>query len=148
MNRNPIRFACAVNHAGLFETKHFGNADKYLIYEWTNDDFIFIKEETNSFNGLDDVKLSGLSNKGLACVNLLNNVGVKVLVSRQFGDNVKMINNFFIPVLVNYETPDEVVLILKKHIRWIEDELNSKTEEYKLFTIKKGIIKTKIKSDK
>jgi len=36
----PIRFAFAVNLADVFEPKHFGDADKYLIYEWVNNEFI------------------------------------------------------------------------------------------------------------
>jgi predicted Fe-Mo cluster-binding NifX family protein len=145
MNKKTIRFAFAVNHAGRFETEHFGNANKYLIYEWANNEFIFIMEEINNFISFDDIEVSGLSNKGMACINLLEKTDVKVLVSRQFGKNIQLVNNLFIPVIVNSETTDEVLTILKKHIRWIEDELTSKTEEYKLFTIKNGILKTIIK---
>lgn len=147
MNKNSIRFACAVNHKGLFEAKHFGNADKYLIYEWNNNDLNFIREITSNFNSFDDIKLNGLSTKNMACINLLEQAEVKILVSRQFGQNLQMINKIFIPVVVNSETPEEVVSILKKHIRWIEDELNGKKEEFKLFTINKGILKTKIRKD-
>ena len=147
MNNKSIRFAYAVNHAGRFEANHFGDADKYLIYEWTDNELIFIKDVTNNFKILDDVQVSGLSNKGMACINLLERDGVNVLVSRKFGKNIQMVNNLFIPVIVNSETPEEVVSILKKHMRWIEDELSSKTEEYKLFTIKNGILKTIIKKD-
>jgi len=147
MNKNTIRFAFAVNNEDRFEATHFGNANKYLIYEWTNKEFIFIKEEINTFNSYDDAKLKGLSNKGMACVNLLESSDIKVLVSRQFGNNIQIVNKFFIPVIVNSETPDEVVSILKKHIRWIEDELDGKPDGYKLFTIKNGILKTIIKKD-
>ena len=147
MNKKTIRFACAVNQSGRFEPKHFGNADKYLIYEWSNNEFIFIKEEINSFISFDDIEISGLSNKGMACINLLEKIDVKVLVSRQFGKNIQLVNKLFIPVIVNSETPDEVLTILKKHIRWIDDELTSKTEEYKLFIIKNGILKTKIRME-
>jgi predicted Fe-Mo cluster-binding NifX family protein len=147
MNNPPIRFACAVNHNGLFEAKHFGNADKYLIYEWNNNEFNFIREIPNSFNSFDDKKLNGLSTKNMACINLLEQSDVKILVSRQFGQSVQMINKLFIPVVVNSETPEEVVSILKKHIRWIEEELNGEKEEYKLFSINKGILKTKISKD-
>jgi hypothetical protein len=84
----------------------------------------------------------------MACINLLERNNIKVLVSRQFGKNIQMVNSFFIPVIVNSETNDEVVSILKKHIRWIEDELNSNPEEFKLFSIKKGILKTSIRKDK
>jgi predicted Fe-Mo cluster-binding NifX family protein len=147
MNKTSIRFACAVNHDGLFEAKHFGNADKYLIYEWNNSEFNFIKEVKNSFNGFDDIKLNGLSTKNMACINLLEQADVKILVSRQFGQNIQMVNKLFIPVIVNSETPDEVISILRKHIRWIEDELNSNPDEFKLFSISKGILKTKIRKD-
>jgi hypothetical protein len=33
MNEKLIRLALAVNHSGHFEPTHFGEADKYLIYE-------------------------------------------------------------------------------------------------------------------
>jgi predicted Fe-Mo cluster-binding NifX family protein len=147
MKIKSIRFAYAVNLANRFEVNHFGDADKYLIYEWTDGELIFIKEETNSFKNFDDVQLSGLSIKGMACINLLEKDGVNVLVSRQFGKNIQTVNKLFIPVIVNSETTDEVVSILKKHIRWIEDELTNKTLEYKLFTIRNGILKTIIKKD-
>jgi predicted Fe-Mo cluster-binding NifX family protein len=147
MNNNIIRFACAVNHDGLFEAKHFGNADKYLIYEWNNSEFNFIKEIKNSFNSFDDIKLEGLSTKNMACINLLEQADINILVSRQFGQNIQMVNKLFIPVIVNSETPDEVISILRKHIRWIEEELNSNPEEFKLFSISKGILKTKIRKD-
>jgi predicted Fe-Mo cluster-binding NifX family protein len=148
MNKNSIRFAFAVNHDSQFEDKHFGNADKYLIYELTDNEFIFIGEESNNFNSFDDEKSDGFSNKGMACINLLEKNSIKVLVSRQFGKNIQMVNRYFIPVIVSSESPDDVVTILKKHMRWIEDELNSNTEEFKLFSIKKGILKTSISKDK
>lgn len=148
MNKSPIRFACAVNHDGLFEAKHFGNAEKYLIYEWHNNEFNFIREIPNSFNRLDDKKLNGLSTKNMACINLLEQSDIKILVSMQFGQNIQIVNRLFIPVIVNSETPDEVISILRKHIRWIEEELNSKPEEFKLFSISKGILKSNIRKEK
>jgi predicted Fe-Mo cluster-binding NifX family protein len=147
MNKNSIRFAFAVNNSGLFEAKHFSNAEKYFIYEWASNEFIFIKEETNGFSDFDETISNGLSNKGMACVNILEKSDVKILVSRQFGDNIHMVSKLFIPVVVNSETPDEVVSILKKHIRWIEEELNGNNEEFKLFSINKGILKRKFSKD-
>jgi predicted Fe-Mo cluster-binding NifX family protein len=148
MNKNSIQFAFAVNHSGLFEPKHFSNAEKYLIYEWTDNDFKFIKEEINKFSDFDETILDGLSNKGMACVNVLEKSDVKILVSRQFGQNIHMVSKLFIPVIVNSETPDEVISILRKHIRWIENELNSNPDEFMLFSISKGILKRKIRKDK
>jgi predicted Fe-Mo cluster-binding NifX family protein len=145
MNKKTIRFAFAVNDAGLFEAKHFGNAEKYLIYEWDGNEFIFIQEEPNGFRTFDESMMNGLSSMGIACVNLLEKADVQILVSRRFGDNISMVKSLFIPVIVNSETPEEVVSILKKHMRWIEDEIANHKDEYKLFSIKKGIMKTEIK---
>jgi hypothetical protein len=58
-----------------------------------------------------------------------------------------MVNTSFIPVIVSSETPEEVKLAVKKHIKWLEDELINRPEEFKLFTIKNGILKTEIKQN-
>jgi len=147
MNNKPIRFAYAVNHDGHFELKHFGEADKYLIYEWSMNELHFLKEEINTFINLDEKQRHGLQKKGKAIIDLLQNLNIKVLVSRQFGKNIQMVNRYFIPVIVYKETAKDVGLILKKHIKWIEDEIANNPEEHKLFTIKNGILKTIIRKD-
>ena len=85
--------------------------------------------------------------KGKAIIALLKNLDINVLVSIKFGKNIQMVNTSFIPVIVSSETPEEVKLAVKKHFKWIEDELKHKPEEFKLFTIKNGILKTAIKQN-
>ncbi len=144
MNSKSIRFAFAVNQQNGFETQNFGKADKFLIYEWANNEFIFLKEEVNHFKKLDEDQ-NGSVRKGAAIVDFLKSKDIKVLVSIKFGQNVQMVNRNFIPVIVFRETPDDVVLQLRKHIKWIEDELRNKPGEFKLFTIRNGIMKTSLK---
>lgn len=84
----------------------------------------------------------------MAIIDLLKGLNVKVLVSRQFGKNVQMVNRHFIPVIVNSEKPDDIIPMLKKHMKWIEDELNNRPEEFILFTLKNGVLKTIIKKEK
>lgn len=139
-----IIFAFAVNQLNGFEPEHFGNADKYLIYKWENNELVFLKEEINIFKNHDETQEHGLKEKGRVIIDLLQNLNVNVLVSRQFGKNIQMINRHFIPVIVFSDIVKEVGVILKKHIKWIEDELNNKPGEFKLFTIKNGILKTAI----
>jgi predicted Fe-Mo cluster-binding NifX family protein len=147
MKKKSVIIAFAVNSNGRFEEKHFSNTDKFLIYEWTNNELFFIKEENNVFKN-SDVDQGNVSSEKCESISAsLKEGDVKVLVSKQFGKNIQMVNHIFIPVIVSSESPDEVVSILKKHIRWIEDELSSNPEEYKLFTIKNGILKTTIKKD-
>jgi len=69
---------------------------------------------------------------------------VSVLVSRQFGRNIKHISRQFIPVIVREESPDKVTEILLKHIRWLVEELDRSPESYKLFIMNQGVLKRTI----
>jgi len=147
MYEKLIHFAFAVNHVDHFEAKHFGVADKYLIYKWDNDELVYFKETINLFKTFDEEQEHGSQKKGRAIIELLKNSGVKVLVSKQFGKNIQMVNRHFIPVIVYTEKLNEVIPLLKKHMKWVEDELSHKPEEFKLFTMKNGVLKTIIKKE-
>jgi len=139
-----LKFALAVNNDNQFEKKHFGDADKYLIYQQETDKIVFLSEEVNSFKMMDEEIGHGSKRKGNAIIELLKAKGVNVLVSRQFGKNIKLVNEYFIPVIVSSEQQDEVIKILNRHIHWIEDEWKKSTSNYKRFTIKSGILKSSI----
>jgi len=142
-----ILLAFAANLSNNFESIHFGDANKYLIYKYTDSEFIFLKEEINHFKNSDENKTHGSQKKGRVIIEFLKGIGVQVLVSKQFGKNIKMVNRHFIPVIINTEKPDDVIPMLKKHMKWIEDELKNRPEEYKLFTITNGVLKTIIKKE-
>ncbi len=139
-----LRFAFAVNNDNLFQKKHFGDADKYLIYKYESSEMLLESEEINKFQLIDEKKEHGSKRKGNTIIKFLKEKNVSVLVSRQFGKNIKLVNEHFIPVVISIETPEEIVSILKKHIHWIEDELKNKTSNFKLFTIKSAIMKSSI----
>jgi hypothetical protein len=67
-----------------------------------------------------------------------------VLVSKQFGQNIKLGNQHFIPVIINEDKPEMVLEILLKHIDWFKDELINRNENFMLFKIRNGIIKMHI----
>ena len=139
-----LQFAFAVNNENQLEKKHFGDADKYLIYHQESDKLVLSSEEPNRFKLLDEEVEHGSKRKGKAIIEFLKEKGVNVLVSRQFGKNIKLINEHFIPVIVSSEKPDEVVRILIRHLHWIQDELEHKKSNFNLFTIKTGILKSSI----
>ena len=139
-----LRFA--VNNDNQFEKKHFGDADKYLIYQQKLDKLVLSSDEPNYFKFLDEEVEHGSKKKGKAIIGFLKEKGVNVLVSRQFGKNIKLINAHFIPVIISSESPDEVIRILSGHLHWIEDEWEQKKSDFKLFTIKQGILKSSIKN--
>ncbi len=142
---NNIHLAMAVDHSHNFQSKHFGDADQYLIYEWKNNELVLFSCENNLFQNFDEEVEHGSQKKGQAIINFLKEKGVNVLVSKQFGRNIRMVNRHFIPVIIYSETPVEVLPVLTKHMRWIEDELHNNPPEHKLFTIKYGVLKTAIK---
>lgn len=144
-----IIFAFAVNQKNHFVKNHFGDADKYLIYEATQNEMKFVEEKINSTKNIDETAKPehGSQKKGNAVIKFMKQRGVNVLVAKQFGKNIKMVNKHFIPVIISKEIPKDVSVIIFKHLKWFKDELINKPEEYKLFTIKNGILKTVIKKD-
>lgn len=140
-----LRFAFAVNKDKQFEKRHFGDADKYLIYTQEDENIVLLSEEDNKFRMLDEEVEHGSKRKGKAIIDFLKEKEVNVLVSRQFGKNIKLINEHFIPVIISSEQPDEVLNIMARHIHWIQDEWKKNTSDFKLFTIKSGILKSSIK---
>jgi predicted Fe-Mo cluster-binding NifX family protein len=144
MGQKNIHLALAVNNEGNFEEKHFGDAEKYLIYNWNDGEFIFQKEEINKFKNLDEFPEHGLQKKGNEITGLLKSHGIQVVVSKQFGKNIRIVGKHFIPVIIYNETKEQVFQLLKNHMKWIEEELDNRHEEFKLFTIKNGVLKTTI----
>ncbi len=139
-----LRFAFAVNKNNQFEKKHFGDADKILIYKQEDNKIVFLSEEINRFKMMDEEVEHGSKRKGNAIIEFLKRKEVNVLVSRQFGKNIKLINEHFIPVINYSEQPDEVLQILTRHLHRFEDECEKNTSNFKLFTIKSGILKSSI----
>lgn len=141
-----MRFAFAVNAENRFEKKHFGDADKYLFHEQKDGKLAFLTETPNLFKDLDEEVEHGSKRKGKAIIEFLKEKGVHVLVSKQFGRNLKLVNEHFIPVIIDreIEVVDEVLKILHKHAHWFEDEWVNEKHGYKLFIIKAGVLKSAI----
>lgn len=137
-----LRFAFAVNQENQFQKKHFGDAHRYLIYGYDSGNMTLISEEINEYRMLDEEIEHGSVRKGHSIIEFLKDKDVNVLVSTQFGKNIKLVNRWFIPVKVPLKKPEEVISILTKHMRWLEDEWENKPSEFKLFTISSGVLKT------
>jgi len=133
-------FAFALNNENQFEASHFGDAYKYAIYKQDDNQIIFIKEIVN----IHRKGAHGDSKKGNSIITFLEEEGVNVIVSREFGKNIIMVNKHFIPVLISSENPDKVVEILQNKLHWILDEWNSSSSNFKLFKIKSSVLKLKV----
>ena len=49
-----MRIAFALNMDGEFEKTHFGDADKYCIYNYANGELNLLFEEDNQFKSMDE----------------------------------------------------------------------------------------------
>ena len=136
-----LRFAFAVNNEGNFQEKHFGDAEKYMIFEHDSKQLVFIDEIINTKKDIDEETKHGSKRKGNEIIEYLKSFNVKVLVSMQFGKNIKMVDKHFIPVIVSNESVNEIIKIIETNVHWINDEAKSKDSDYMLFRINNGIFK-------
>ena len=139
-----LRFAFAVNDENRFTERHFGNADRFLIYTLEASKMVLSSEEVNNFKSLDAENKHGSIRKGNAIIKFLKEKDVNVLVSKQFCGNINMLNECFIPVKITLEQQDEIIDTLSKHLHWIKDEWENNSSGFKLFTIRSGILKSSI----
>ena len=141
-----MKYAFAVNDKNEFVERHFGDSDKFLIYEKTIDsEMVFINEESNIFKSFDEEQEHGSRKKAEAIMAFLKNINVDILVSNQFGKNIKRINNHFIPILVAYKRVEDVFPLLDEHHETIHKQLMSKSPEFNFFSLKSGNLRTSLK---
>jgi len=136
-----IKFAFAVDTDDLFQKKHFGDAEKYLIYQLRESRMIFEQEILNDFKTLDQEAEHGSKKKGKAIIAALKQKDVQVLVSRQFGKNINLINAHFIPIVTSEDPLERVIGIIINQTKKIQEELTDKSEKYSGFTIRHGIMR-------
>jgi predicted Fe-Mo cluster-binding NifX family protein len=139
-----LTYAFALNHENQFAPRHFGDADKFAIYRREGEEIKFVKDIDNKFRDYDEEVKHGSKKKGKAIIDFLKSEGVNVLVSRQFGRNITMVNKHFIPVVITNENPEEVVEILRRHRHWIVEEWESSKSDFKLFKVKSSVLKLRI----
>ncbi len=135
-----LRFAFAVNEQGDFQNKHFGDADKYIIYEYDSKRLVFIDEIENTKRDIDEETKHGSKIKGREITKYLKKFDVKVLISLQFGKNINIINKKFIPIIVLNSDINNTLKILEKNMIQIHEEVKNKDTNFELFKISNEIL--------
>ena len=139
-----IKIALALNQNEFFDNRYFGEAEMFVVFRFNGEKFL--REETlqNPYKAISGKTNHEIKIKGEGIVDFLRKKNVSVIISTQFGRNIRMVNKYFIPVIVSGEEPERVINLLLKYLHWIKDEIQNKPDRYKLFTINKGILKTTI----
>jgi len=106
-------FACASDDGKNFVSRHFGDAQQYVLYEWSNDKFTYVRTITNTSEeeeGHADPK------KAKSIMNLLLKANVSVGVNKNFGPNIKRVKEKLLPVLVSSDDIEEGLEVISNHI--------------------------------
>ncbi len=135
-----ITFAIAVDNANKLLPKHFGDAEKFILYNYENNELCYAYELVNKFREYDETHEHGTKKKGEAIAHFLKKNGVDILVSQQFGKNIQIVNRYFVAVLVSENTPKETIPTLKKHLETILSERKKNTAIYKHLNLKASIL--------
>lgn len=138
-----ITFAFAVNNQGLFENNHFGEAENFAIYTSSENELQLSEILPNPMKNKEEDE-HGLKSKALYIISILKSKDVNVLVSKQFGKNIKIVNQHFIPVIIHEENPEQITTIISRNINWLKDELKNRDSDYMLFRNKTGILKSMV----
>ncbi|MFO7868322.1 MAG: NifB/NifX family molybdenum-iron cluster-binding protein [Bacteroidales bacterium] len=142
-NTHTTHFAFATDKNHQLIPKHFGDAELFVIYKWESSQFVYVNEIINPYKESEKTQ-HGDKNKGYDITHELQKHNVHVLVSKQFGTNISIINYAFIPIIVSENNIQIACNILSKHITWIIDELKNNPEFHKLFIIQNGVVKKNI----
>jgi predicted Fe-Mo cluster-binding NifX family protein len=127
-----------------FEPVHFGDATMFHFYELHNEQWKLLDSIQNPHKNFDEAS-HGDKEKGMAIIALLKKYETQVLVSAQFGKNIKLINTHFIPVLAADASLDKNKEALIKNLKWMVDDLKRKPSHFKLFDLRHGNLKIQIK---
>ena len=139
--KESLRFAFAVSQGHTFEKKYFGEGEQFLIYEYREGELMLVDEYRNPFLQAGEEYPNGSPRKGDAIIGFLRELGIDVLVARQFGRNLHRVRAFFIPVIISTTCIGEVTEVLLKHISWLQEEKERTAGQYGLYHIDLGILK-------
>jgi len=144
MRTEIINIAFALSNDNKFENKHFGDSDKFGVYELNTKTFEFnlVEDYINEFKTIDETH--GSSKKGNTIVKALKEKGCKVLVSMQFGANIKIISKHFQTLIVYDEDLNTAIEAILTNTDFIAVQFEEEKDSFKPMTIKDGkIIQTK-----
>ncbi len=108
--------ALATDDGKSFMTRHFGDAKLYLIYKISKSDVQLVEQIENTTDAeeqhADPKKAKGIT-------GLLKKKSVQVVVTKNFGPNIKRIKSVFVCVRIKDETIEEGIKTIQEHLQTI-----------------------------
>jgi predicted Fe-Mo cluster-binding NifX family protein len=104
--------ACATDEGEQLINRHFGDAKRYDLYELRKDSVEFLRSIENS---VPEEQQHADPEKAGNIGQLLKPAGVQVLVSGQFGPNIKRVQKKFVPVIIRVFEIAAALNMLRQH---------------------------------
>ncbi len=117
---------------------HFGEGEKFLIYEVEGEKASLVEERVNSSPEEEE---HGSREKANAISSILKDI--PILVGYQFGPNIIRIKNNFLPVISREKKIEDAIGLLLRHWNAVEEEAKELRGNV-LILSKKGLRKVKI----
>ena len=114
-----MKIVFATDDGVSFMERHFGDAEFYEVYEVSESSIKYLKridnstEEDNESPHGDPVKAKGV-------MGLFKDEGVRVLVTKVFGPNIKRIKKKFVCIMIDVDTIDNSKAIIQENMQKIE----------------------------
>jgi len=131
-----LRIAFAVNEMKMLPHSHFGDASCFEIFQWQNNELNYVETVRNDTLKKEKEHDHGDGQKGYAMVDLLLQHRVNVLVSRQFGKNITIIQKHFLPILVNNDSLEEAKSIVALQFSAVKASLLNTSTAYKPLSLR------------
>ncbi len=116
-----MRTAFASDNGKGFIDRHFGDSDYYYIYEISSNEIKFIKRISNT---TEEEEIHADPKKAKGVVTMLKDDGVKVVVSKIYGPNIKRISKKFVCILMNDKNISDSIKTTQEKFEIILDEWN------------------------
>lgn len=127
MNEDII-IACATDNELHFPDKHSGEAAYYMIYRTNDKEAKFVMRIENTSP---EEKMHGDPNKAKGVVSLLKEKNVDVIVSKQYGRNLKRIKSKVVPVIIKTDKIEDGINLCIENIDLLRKESEKEGEERK-----------------
>ncbi|MCO6476860.1 MAG: hypothetical protein J5I94_09590 [Phaeodactylibacter sp.] len=139
-----MKIAIAVSRQNSIENQHFGDADKFLLYEVTGGRLELLGEKANPFKGGHGRNGHGHGHgerhgrKTVAVTRFFQEEGVEVLASKQFGPNIREVCRHFVPVLISEHDIEGAKARLEAHLPDLRQELGNHSGPHNILRIMEG----------
>ena len=116
-----LKVAFATDDGKTFMDRHFGDAERYLLYKISPSDVEFLKEIKNTTEE-DDESIHADPKKAGSISHLLKQEKVQVVVSKIFGPNIVRIKKKFVCILLKEYLIENSIEIIKNNLPTISEE--------------------------